>query len=272
LFSYKSSAEFDPLSILSRFEFRLCSRRRAAPYMLGSSQGGGMSEYTLTGARSSGRAVIFATAGSARAARAQFNAFSALFPQRIIRAEGREIGPAELDRRARAESEAGRAAAIPLGLDPICLAPFLSAPAASGSIPGEAGDMAAACVGAERFVCFLRYELDPARLDDFGLYARAWIALVDRHGGTHHGYFMPAPAPASAAFSFPGVGRSGPDNVAIALFSFADAGAYDAWRLDVASDPDCKAAERIFRESRCFLGYERSFMRPLGPSRSEEPA
>ena len=35
--------------------------------------------------------------------------------------------------------------------------------------------------------CHLRYEIDPAQIDAFETFARAWMRLVDRHGGTHHG-------------------------------------------------------------------------------------
>ena len=40
--------------------------------------------------------------------------------------------------------------------------------------------------------CHLRYEIDPAGIEAFERFARAWMELVDRHGGTHHGYFLPS--------------------------------------------------------------------------------
>jgi len=43
---------------------------------------------------------------------------------------------------------------------------------------------------------------------------------VEKFGGTHHGYFVPTPAPVSAEFSFPDIGGPGPGNLAVALFSF----------------------------------------------------
>ncbi|MDJ0853238.1 MAG: hypothetical protein QNK04_33135 [Myxococcota bacterium] len=39
--------------------------------------------------------------------------------------------------------------------------------------------------------CFLRYVIDPAKVEEFEHYARLWIPLVDRLGGRHHGYFLP---------------------------------------------------------------------------------
>src|SRR5215469_12097521 len=73
------------------------------------------------------------------------------------------------------------------------------------------------------FTCFIRYEIAPGKLDAFRDYARAWIALIRKHGGTHHGYFLPgtnADALPDATFSFPGLGHEGPPNVGVALFSF----------------------------------------------------
>jgi hypothetical protein len=40
--------------------------------------------------------------------------------------------------------------------------------------------------------CFLRYKLDPDRLTEFEHYAKLWIHLVEKLGGTHHGYLMPS--------------------------------------------------------------------------------
>ena len=37
----------------------------------------------------------------------------------------------------------------------------------------------------------VRYEIDPDKIEDFERFAQAWIDLVNRHGGTHHGYFLP---------------------------------------------------------------------------------
>jgi len=39
--------------------------------------------------------------------------------------------------------------------------------------------------------CVVDYTIDPAKLDAFERFARAWIGLVSKHGGQHHGYFLP---------------------------------------------------------------------------------
>ena len=62
------------------------------------------------------------------------------------------------------------------------------------------------------FTCFIRYKIEPDKLDEFREYAHSWISLIKKYGGTHHGYFIPGAAEdnlPSAAFSFPGVGAEG---------------------------------------------------------------
>lgn len=116
------------------------------------------------------------------------------------------------------------------------------------------------------FTCFIRYTIEPDKLEQFKEYAQAWIQLIRKHGGTHHGYFVPGtdrddlPRP---TFSFPGLGRDGPPNVGVALFSFPTVEAYDKYRREVADDEGCKTATATFNETRCFSSYERTFLVPI---------
>jgi hypothetical protein len=96
--------------------------------------------------------------------------------------------------------------------------------------------------------CFLRYVIDPYKLEEFELYAKRWITLVSRFGGQHHGYFMPS---------------EGSNNVALALFSFPDLATYEKYRTQSFHDPDCLAAFKYAEQTRCIVSYERSFFRPL---------
>ena len=109
--------------------------------------------------------------------------------------------------------------------------------------------------------CFIRYEIVRDKLPQFQQYGRVWMRLIEKYGGTHHGYFVPGDAPPSAAFSFPGIGEEGPDNIAVALFSFPSVEAYEAYRRDVPQDPECAEITRLRDESQCFIKYERTFMR-----------
>ena len=76
------------------------------------------------------------------------------------------------------------------------------------------------------------------------------MELVNRLGGTHHGYFLPA---------------EGASDRALALFSFPGLAAYARYRGRFGVDPDFIAADRIRDDSGCVLRYERTFMRPLLP-------
>jgi NIPSNAP len=96
--------------------------------------------------------------------------------------------------------------------------------------------------------CYLRYIVDSAKLAEFEKYGRMWIPLVEKFGGTHHGYFMPS---------------EGASNVALALFSFPSLAAYETYREKAATDPECQAALRYYEQTKCFLSYERSFFRPV---------
>ena len=56
------------------------------------------------------------------------------------------------------------------------------------------------------------------------------MRLIEKYGGTHHGYFVPGEGLPSAAFSFPGIGEEGPGDIAVALFSFPTVEAYETYR------------------------------------------
>ena len=96
--------------------------------------------------------------------------------------------------------------------------------------------------------CYVRYIVDPDKLHEFETYGKMWIPLVEKFGGTHHGYFMPS---------------EGTNNVALALFSFPSLAAYETYRQQAAADPDCQAAMRYYEQTKCFVSYERSFFRPV---------
>jgi hypothetical protein len=96
--------------------------------------------------------------------------------------------------------------------------------------------------------CYLRYVIDPYKLQEFEQYGRRWIQLVARFGGTHHGYFMPS---------------EGANNIALALFTFPDFATYERYRNQSFKDADCLAAVRYAEETRCIVSYERSFFRPV---------
>jgi hypothetical protein len=112
--------------------------------------------------------------------------------------------------------------------------------------------------------CFIRYTIDREKLADFEHYARVWMRLIEKYGGTHLGYFVPDQEAPAATFSFPGIGEPGPDNVGVALFSFPTLEAYDAYRREVANDPECISVTAHFEKTKCFTRYERTFVKRVG--------
>ncbi|WP_328605973.1 NIPSNAP family protein [Amycolatopsis sp. NBC_00345] len=98
--------------------------------------------------------------------------------------------------------------------------------------------------------CVVDYVIDPAKIADFERFAAEWMRLVEREGGVHHGYFLPA---------------EGASDEARALFSFESLAAYERYRTLFGVDPEFVAADQIREESGCVLRYRRTFMRPLLP-------
>lgn len=93
--------------------------------------------------------------------------------------------------------------------------------------------------------CFIRYEIDPFKRQDFEAYAVAWARIIPRCGGNLVGYFLP---------------HEGTNHVAFGLISFDSLAAYEAYRAKLKTDPEGRANFE-FAASRCFiLKEERSFL------------
>lgn len=96
--------------------------------------------------------------------------------------------------------------------------------------------------------CYLRYIIDPFKLQEFEHYAKLWIPLVKKFGGDHHGYFLPS---------------EGANNVALAMFTFSNFALYEEYRIKSLQDLDCQVAFKYAEDTRCIISYERSFFRPI---------
>ena len=96
--------------------------------------------------------------------------------------------------------------------------------------------------------CYLNYVIDPYKTNEFEHYAKLWIPLVNKFGGQHHGYFLPA---------------EGVNNKALALFSFPSLASYEQYREKSLLDFECIEAFKYAEETKCILSYERSFFRPV---------
>ena len=90
--------------------------------------------------------------------------------------------------------------------------------------------------------------IDMHQVAKFEEYARRWIPLVERFGGTHHGYFLP---------------YESNSDLAVALFSFPSLADYERYRTDSMNDEGCQAAYEFAKETKCIVRYERHFLRPI---------
>jgi hypothetical protein len=93
--------------------------------------------------------------------------------------------------------------------------------------------------------CFIRYELDPYRIDRFEEYARNWGQAIPACGAELIGYFAP---------------HEGSSTTAYGVYHINSLAAYEAYRARLAEHPIGRAnfemakAERfIRREDRLFL-------------------
>lgn len=96
--------------------------------------------------------------------------------------------------------------------------------------------------------CTIKYEIDPYQVENFERYAKAWVYLVPKLGGVHHGYHLP---------------HEGPCDVAYCHFSFPSLAAYEEYREKMWEDPECLQAYAFATKTKCILRYDRSFTKPV---------
>ena len=94
--------------------------------------------------------------------------------------------------------------------------------------------------------CFIRYQIDPFKLDGFREYAEAWAPIIPRCGGRLVGYFLP---------------DEGTNDVAFAVIVFDDLASYERYRARLRADPAARANFAMAQRERLVLREERSFLR-----------
>lgn len=94
----------------------------------------------------------------------------------------------------------------------------------------------------------IEYTIDAGKIAEFEAYSRRWIELVEREGGTHHGYYLPS---------------EGASDKALALFTFESLSAYESYREHFGVDPDFVEADRLRTDTGCVIRWDRALMRPL---------
>jgi hypothetical protein len=93
--------------------------------------------------------------------------------------------------------------------------------------------------------CFIRYQLDPFKVDAFRSYAERWGSIIPRCGGHLVGYFVP---------------HEGTNDVAWGLIAFDSLASYEAYRARLRLDPEGRENFAYAEAERFILREERTFV------------
>ena len=96
--------------------------------------------------------------------------------------------------------------------------------------------------------CFIRYEIDPFRKDDFAAYARTWGQAIPRCGAGLIGYFGPHEGSATTAYG---------------VYNIESLAAYEAYRARLAADPLGRKNYEFARRERFILKEDRIFLKNM---------
>jgi hypothetical protein len=99
--------------------------------------------------------------------------------------------------------------------------------------------------GVVKIVVFIRYQIDPYKLEDFRRYAQNWARIIPRCGGQLLGYFMP---------------HEGTNDVGWGLIGFDSLAAYEAYRAKLKVDQQARENFSLAFNNRVILREERSFL------------
>jgi len=97
-------------------------------------------------------------------------------------------------------------------------------------------------------VCFIRYEIDPAKQNLFETYARNWGAIIPRLGGNLVGYFLP---------------HEGTNYEAFGLIGFGSLAAYETYRERLRQDREANENFAFSGREQIILKEERTFLKPV---------
>jgi hypothetical protein len=105
--------------------------------------------------------------------------------------------------------------------------------------------------------CFIRYQIDPFKREQFRQYADNWGRIIPRCGGHLLGYFLP---------------HEGTNDIAWGLVAFDSLAAYEAYRSRLRSDGESRANFAFAQEHRFILREERSFTEVVEGTLNREAA
>jgi len=98
---------------------------------------------------------------------------------------------------------------------------------------------------AVKVVCFIRYQIDPFKLEDFRRYAQNWGHIIPRCGGRLIGYFLP---------------HEGTNDIAWGLIGFDSLAGYETYRAKLKADAEARENFSFAVNNRIILREERTFL------------
>jgi len=94
--------------------------------------------------------------------------------------------------------------------------------------------------------CFIRYEIDPFKIEAFETYARNWGEAIPRCGADLIGYFAPQEGSATTAYG---------------LYNIENLAAYEDYRARLKADPQGRANYEFARKEQFIRREDRIFLR-----------
>jgi hypothetical protein len=94
--------------------------------------------------------------------------------------------------------------------------------------------------------CFIRYEIDPFKVDAFTEYARNWGQAIPRCGADLIGYYAP---------------HEGSSTLAYGVYNIENLAAYEAYRERLRNDPQGRANYEFAKREQFIRREDRTFLR-----------
>ncbi|MCE9684881.1 NIPSNAP family protein [Shewanella sp. AS16] len=107
-----------------------------------------------------------------------------------------------------------------------------------------------------KITCFIEYQLNPFKIEQFREYAENWGELIPACGGELLGYFLP---------------HEGTNDRAFGLISFDSLAAYEAYRHRLQTTEAGKANFMLAKQGEFIVSEKRSFLTPV-PNTYQRPA
>ncbi len=102
--------------------------------------------------------------------------------------------------------------------------------------------------------CFIRYEIDPFKVDRFAEYARNWGEAIPRCGADLIGYFAP---------------HEGSSTTAYGVYNIENLAAYEAYRARLSADPAGRANYEFAKREQFIRHEDRIFLKLASAPQSD---